>query len=116
MGRKNIMNISTARIVSYNKHHNKTYSGNTMSQRLVDAKWQNDIVEEEEDGDDGEDEDDEDGEEDNFSPAESEKLKKPFRGIFFWWLSLLTVRTWLLNNAHKCLLTSGCIMCIQCPS
>ena len=60
MGRKNIMNISTARIVSYNKHHNKTYSGNAMSQRLVDAKWQNDIVEE----DDGEDDDDDDDDDD----------------------------------------------------
>ena len=40
-----------------------------MSKRLVDAKWQNDIVED----DDDEDDDDEDDEDDNFSPAWSEE-------------------------------------------
>ena len=64
LGRKNVVNISTAWIVSYNKHHDKTDSGNAMSKRLVDAKWQNDIVE---------DDDDEDDEDDNFSAAGSEK-------------------------------------------
>ena len=61
LGPKNIVNISTAWIVSYYKHHDKTDSGNAMSKRLVDAKWQNDIVE------------DDDDEEDNFSAAGSEK-------------------------------------------
>ena len=57
LGRKNIVNISTAWIVSY-KHHDKTDSGNAMSKRLVDAKWQNDIVEDDDDEDDEDDEDD----------------------------------------------------------
>ena len=74
LGRENIMNISTAWIVSYNKRHNKTESGNAMSQRLVDVKCQNDIVEDDdEDGEDDEDDDDDDDEDDNFSPAGSEK-------------------------------------------
>ena len=51
-----------------------------MSKRLVDAKWQNDIVEdddyeddEDDDDEDDEDDDDEDDDDDNFSAAGSEK-------------------------------------------
>ena len=71
LGPKNIVNISTAWIVSYYKHHDKTDSGNAMSKRLVDAKWQNDIVEDDDDEDD--EDEDEDDEDDNFSAAGSEE-------------------------------------------
>ena len=63
LGPKNIVNISTAWIVSYYKHHDKTDSGNAMSKRLVDAKWQNDIVDDDDDDDDewmNDDDDDDD--------------------------------------------------------
>ena len=42
-----------------------------MSKRLVDAKWQNDIVEDDDDEDD--EDEDEDDEDDNFSAAGSAK-------------------------------------------